>query len=265
MRSALRVRKGTTSIDVILSGSAPSLAAYSQKSEESPCRRRDPFARLRAGSSLSWRCGVTLGANPLRACPEAPPEYIEGCNEGVTWELIFLRTLRALLSRKRLARGRFALFLTLFILSGCSSTIDLLQSASATPVPVATVIPQQHDLSILGVDFDPPLNYELIVSNGGITLLVAVENRGSFTESGVNLTARLMDRANAAKARELLNETLTLDDVAVGEVRVARFMQVSDLPARDSYHLVVELAPVADEVDTADNYRAYDIVGIVRK
>jgi len=170
--------------------------------------------------------------------------------------------LGVLISRKRLTQSRFglALFLTLFILPGCSSTIDLLQSAAATPAPVVTVIPQQHDLSILGIDFDPPLNYESIVSNGGITLLVAIENRGLCTESEVNLSARLMDRADSAKARELLNETLTLDNVAAGEVRVARFTQVSELPARDGYHLVLELEPVAGEVDLSDNHRAYDIV-----
>ena len=58
--------------------------AMTCESEESPAPRRDPFVALRAGSSLVSRRSAALGTDPLRACPEAPPEYILSLSKGTS-------------------------------------------------------------------------------------------------------------------------------------------------------------------------------------
>jgi hypothetical protein len=149
------------------------------------------------------------------------------------------------------------LLLALVVLPGCTSAVEVLQPMAATPQPVATVAPCAHELAILAVDFDPPLNYTRIVSNGGVTLLVAVENRGLSEEKEVLVSARLWDPADQ---RELVGETVCVRSLAAGEVLVVRFTQVSQLPRRDNYQLIVQIGPTAGETDTADNVRTYDIV-----
>ncbi len=143
-------------------------------------------------------------------------------------------------------------------LTGCVPRLEVLQSPVATPLPVATVAPEQHALAILGVDFDPSLDVAEMLSNGGVTLLVAVQNRGLETESNVYVTAHLVDASGSAQ--ELLVETIVLYILAPGEVRVVRFTQVSNLPRRESYKLLVHVEPVQGESETADNSRSYDIV-----
>jgi hypothetical protein len=137
-------------------------------------------------------------------------------------------------------------------------SVEILQSPASTPVAITTVVPQPHNLAIVAVDFDPPLDYTKILANGGVTLLVAIENRGQSAEANVSLRARLLDPADGS--RELLNETVEVRSLAAGEVSIVRFTPVSDLPARNHYHLVVEAQPVHGETDNSDNYRTYDIV-----
>jgi hypothetical protein len=150
------------------------------------------------------------------------------------------------------------LLVTLSGLTGCVPRLEVLQSPVATPVPVATVAPEKHALAILGVDFDPSLNVAEMLSNGGVTLLVAVQNRGLETESNVRVTARLVDASGSLQ--ELLVETVVLYALAPDEVRVVRFTQVSNLPRRESYTLLVHVEPVQGESVTADNLRSFNIV-----
>ena len=77
-----------------------------------------------------------------------------------------------------------------------------------------TAVPQAHAVAIIGVDFDPALDYSQILSNGGVTLLVAVENQGLATETNVELKARLLDTADGAGPRELLNDTVLIRSLA---------------------------------------------------
>ena len=88
---------------------------------------------------------------------------------------------------------------------------------------------------------------------------MAVENQGTTAESDARLVARLLDPNTEGAAGELLYERLTLKSLAPGEVRVARFSPVSDLPLLKKYTLVVELAPAAGELNLVDNQRSYDI------
>ena len=66
--------------------------------------------------------------------------------------------------------------------------------------------------------------------------------------------------ADEAGPRELLNETTIIRSLAPGEVHVARFSQVTDLPVRERYKLVTELSPVRGERELGDNARSFDIL-----
>jgi len=84
-RVAMSVQRSISSWEFLGSGSAPNLARRRASSEES-------FTAFRTGSlavtrppslhsghaSLDFRRNALHGANPLRACPDAPSEYIEG-------------------------------------------------------------------------------------------------------------------------------------------------------------------------------------------
>ena len=145
-------------------------------------------------------------------------------------------------------------------LLGCQSSIEVVTPAVTPVLPAATAVPQAHGVAIIGVDFDPALDYSQIISNGGVTLLVAVENQGLATETNVELNARLLDTADEAGPRELLNDTVLIRSLAPREVRVVRFNQVTDLPLRERYKLVAELSPVQGEQELSDNVRSFDIV-----
>lgn len=168
-----------------------------------------------------------------------------------------------LLTTSRFPTRLVASLLLLFLattLSGCQPFIEVMPDTPAAPLAAATVIPASHALAIIGVDFDPPLDSRAIASGDGVTLLVALENQGQSTETGVQVTARLMDGVVDGKPVELLNETLTIRTLAPGELFMARFSQVTDLPVRSRYALLIEVDAVPGELDTRDNSRSYDIV-----
>jgi hypothetical protein len=152
------------------------------------------------------------------------------------------------------------LIIVCLTLLGCQSSIEIVTPAATSVLPIVTAVPQAHAVAIVGVDFDPALDYNQILSNGGITLLVAVENRGLTAETNVVLEARLLDMADKAGPRELLNDMVTIRSLAPGEVHVVRFNQVADLPVRERYKLVTELSPVRGERELSDNVRSFDIL-----
>lgn len=163
----------------------------------------------------------------------------------------------------RLAGRTLLGLLLLFILvalPACQPSIVLLPPGDVPYLGVATVVPALHSVSLIGVDFDPPLDYNQIISNGGVTLLVAIENLGLSTEPTVHITARLLDPADSAGQVELLNETVTTKSLAPGEVRVVRFTQVSELPLRERYSLAIEVSTASGELGLEDSTRIFDIV-----
>jgi hypothetical protein len=144
-------------------------------------------------------------------------------------------------------------------LAACQPSIEVVQPNDAmSPLPAATVAPSEHAISVVGVDFDPPLDAERLLDSG-VTLLVAIENQGLRSESDVEVTARLLDPTGTSDIQELLNETVLLDTVSAGEVRVVRFSPVTELPVRSLYKLVVDVSPVEGEEELGDNNRTYDI------
>jgi len=150
------------------------------------------------------------------------------------------------------------LLAALLVLTGCIPAIEVTQSS--VPIAVATVAPRAHDLAILGVDFDPPLDDERLLTGSAVTLLVAVENRGLAAEEDVQVVARLLDVADPENSRELYAESVVVEKVPAGEVHFVRFTQTVGMPLREHYRLDVEVLPVAGETERNDNLRSYDIV-----
>ena len=146
----------------------------------------------------------------------------------------------------------------LFALIGCPSPVEVYPRPAATPVALATVVPQPHNVAIVGVDFDPPFNYAKVAENGSVALMVAIENRGQDEELVVSVHARLLDPQDGL--HELVYEAVDVKSLKPGEVRVVRFAPVSVLPLREKYRLDVEVRPVSGETVTSDNYLTYDIV-----
>jgi hypothetical protein len=145
-------------------------------------------------------------------------------------------------------------------LSGCVSSVSVMSSPDAQPLTVPTVEPSEHQLGIVAVDFDPPLDSVRIAPGDGVTLMVAVENQGQSDESNVYVTARLLDPGVEPAASELLDETVVLTKLLSGQLQIVRFPQVSAFPLLDRYRLEVTLEPVAGETETDDNFRTYEII-----
>lgn len=157
----------------------------------------------------------------------------------------------------RTGAGLVVLFAVLALLA-CQPSIEVLQPQ--TPLPVATVAPAAHSIALIGVDFDPPLDYFRLMPNSGLTLLVAVENRGFMAAPYVEVRGRLLDPTEANVQAIILDEVIVVRDLAPGELRVVRFSEVRDLPIRARYELVVQVGHVPGDAVTEDNIRSYDIL-----
>lgn len=146
-------------------------------------------------------------------------------------------------------------------LAGCVDVAVI----DATPDPAASgqspngklVEDGAHDLAILAVDFDPPLDYHnLIILRQSVALLVVVENTGKTTERDVTVQAQL---TSPDDAQLLLAGSTTTESIAPGEVQILRFTPLSDIPHYLNFHLEVLVDPIEGEADTSDNRKALDI------
>jgi hypothetical protein len=142
-------------------------------------------------------------------------------------------------------------------LTGCFQieVVDY-QEETDTTTP-SQITPDEHDLAILAVDFEPQLDYEQIVNNlDNITLLIAVENTGISTETDVAIEARL----SCDEGRTTIVERgAEIASIAPGETQVVRFTQIPRPPYRPVYQLSVQAVAVPGETNLADNLRLYDI------
>jgi hypothetical protein len=146
--------------------------------------------------------------------------------------------------------------------SGCEDVELIDRSASDVGNTVGSVQrePNQHDLAILAIDFDPPLEYDAILackSRGeGITLLVAVENTGISTEQNVLVRASLSERLSETVYVEKQG---TIETISPGEIKIVQ-LRDTDIPFSSEYTLSVSVVPVAGETHTEDNFRTYDLL-----
>ncbi len=145
--------------------------------------------------------------------------------------------------------------------SACAG-IEVVDSTPAVSTPDTFTSPLSegtpvHNLAVLAVDFDPPLDYEqLIIRRQSVTLLVAVENTGSSTERDVTVRAQL---STPEDADLVLSQGASLLAIAPGEIQVVRFGRMGYIPYHQTYHLEVVVDAVAGESDLSDNVKAYDI------
>ncbi len=116
---------------------------------------------------------------------------------------------------------------------------------------------ENHNLAVLAVDFDPPLDYQqLIVRRESLALLVAVENTGTATERDITVRAQL---STPADPEFVLTQGASVASLAPGEIKVVRFARLGEIPYHQSYYLEVAVDPVDGETDLSDNRRAFDI------
>lgn len=154
------------------------------------------------------------------------------------------------------------LILTLSIISllpGCGQVvITTNEEVTSTPMPTPysslSAPSEGHDLAILGIELNPPLRYNEVLTTGRLALLVAVENRGTYLERDIPVEARLL---GVSESDEILRRTTHLDVIAPGEVKIARFEILRLLPYRPTYTLVVTVLPLPEETHLSDNQRTY--------
>ena len=154
------------------------------------------------------------------------------------------------------------LTLATIALSGCIQ-IQIVDRTPVAPQPTTDSTKHQiaeHDLAVLAVDFDPPLEYEKIIerkSRGeGITLLVAVENTGINTEQNINVQIKLSkDQEKTA----FLEKQGIIPAISPGEIKIIHFKD-TDIPFSYEYHLNVTVLPVAGETQLLDNQKNYDLL-----
>jgi hypothetical protein len=153
------------------------------------------------------------------------------------------------------------LLLVAAALAGCVEV----RVVGATPSALSSGLPsdplpaagQAHNLAVVAVEFDPPLDYQrLILRRQSITLLVALENRGSETEHDVTVQAELSTPADPTL--HLARSTGT-PSIAPGEIQVVRFPALSAIPFFDAYHLEVIVDALPGEINLDDNRKAFDI------
>jgi hypothetical protein len=163
------------------------------------------------------------------------------------------------LNRRGALSAVLALFSLALVVSGCAPYVAILRPADPSGVLAATVTPRQHAVSILAVDFDPPLDGRT-PSTGEVTVLVSVRNEGLSDEPGVAVAAHLLDPASPGGGAELYSDSVNAGSLRTGEMRVVRFSLANGVPAvLGRYQLVIEAQPGAGQAHGGDS-RTYDIV-----
>lgn len=151
--------------------------------------------------------------------------------------------------------------LALATLAGCVEV----QEVDTTPAPISpetfdSPLSGQsgwHNLAILAVDFDPSLDYrQLILRRQSVALLVAVENDGAGMERNVVVRAQLSTPEDPGW---LLSQEAEIATIAAGQIQIARFSRLGEIPYHPTYRLEVMVEPVAGEDALDDNHKVFDI------
>ncbi len=164
---------------------------------------------------------------------------------------------------KRRAKMRCVWLLALVVtlaLSGCVKISVVDRTSTTTLPPVEAKVGSnvdEHDLAVLAIDFDPPLEYEQIMAaKEGITLLVAVENSGDSSENNVTIQAELSTDDGQIV---ILEDENLIPNIAPGEITIVRFKSLGDIPYRNAYRLKVWIEPVSGEARITNNQKSYDL------
>jgi hypothetical protein len=159
--------------------------------------------------------------------------------------------------KKNIARI-LAVTLPALLLAGCVQVSVLDRTVTPEEQGLASLSArEEHDLAILAVEFDPPLDaLQAIPDTGEVTLRVAVENKGYRKEADIQVTTRL----SVSPTGELLqSETQDIESLAPGEIRILQFRGMLPSPYYSQYRLDFEASPVSGETRLADNQKDYEI------
>jgi hypothetical protein len=149
--------------------------------------------------------------------------------------------------------------LPVLILAGCVQVSVLDRTATPEEQSLAATLNtrEEHDLAILAVEFDPPLDaLQAVPDTGEIALRVAVENKGYRKEVGIKVTIRLLVNPTGVLIQE---ETQDVESLAPGEIRIVQFKGVLPSPHRSQYRLEIGASPVSGETRWTNNYKDYEI------
>lgn len=154
----------------------------------------------------------------------------------------------------------FILPLLALLVVGCVQVNVVDQPAAATEQAAAAkelVIGQEHDLAILAVEFDPPLEtLKVPPEKNEATLQVAVENKGYRKEGNVTVTVQLY---GAESDEPISEQTQTLEAIAAGEIKVLKFQSPLPRSYASHYRLEVNVSAVAGETYRLNNHKTFDI------
>jgi hypothetical protein len=154
------------------------------------------------------------------------------------------------------------LILATMVSGGCVDVevVDRTSSVLQDAVGPGADEASEHDLAVLAVDFDPPLEYEEIIAcrdrGEGITLLVAVENTGISVEQKVTVQVQLSE---SDSGKVFLHKEGTIASIVPGEIKIVQFRD-TDIPFSYEYSLDVDVLPVAGETRLVDNQKSYELL-----
>jgi hypothetical protein len=153
-----------------------------------------------------------------------------------------------------------ALLSILVLLAGCAEVQVIEPAPSDTPHLFASPLSSaagEHNLAIMAAVLDPPLQYQqLILRRQSVTLMVALENRGTNTEREVVVRASLTSPRDAKLS---LTQQAKVTSIAPGEIQIVQFARLEEIPYYTAYRLEVSVDPVAGELDLSDNTKVYDV------
>jgi hypothetical protein len=145
-------------------------------------------------------------------------------------------------------------------LAGCAEVevIDTTPAAAPFELYTSPILEQsKHDLAVMAVEFDPPLNYQqLIARRQSVALLVVVENMGTITERQVAVEAKLTTPRNSMMS---IVQEASVESIAPGEIRIVSFDRLDDIPYYEIYHLEIAVKPVQGESNLSNNRKAFEI------
>ena len=132
--------------------------------------------------------------------------------------------------------------LALVMMAGCAQVqVEEHRTAQAAVVDDGV----SGAVNIVGIDFDPPLEYLKTYPYQGITLLVAVENRSAQPLSDLRIRARLPLNDQG----QVLEREGVLPHLPPHTIRVYRFPRLRQLPSRRVYALeIMVLSPDGQRV-----------------
>ncbi len=145
-----------------------------------------------------------------------------------------------------------SLLLLTIVLGSCNNISVSVQDATSSPKTENSARASRNPVSIVGVDFDPPLRYTEAIARQGVTMLVAVENYSPTETRDILVTAEL-SRANAPHT-VVLQRQAYIDHIAPGQVLVERFPRLSVLLRKHQYRLSVQISPYRNENRTQTVY-----------